>query len=283
MREFHHNKENPYYFEYAKGRKKVPEWPDVEVFRRYMDDTSLKQKIARVRVSEKRVLKDVSAARLSRGLKGCRFEATRRRGKFMFAETDGKYEVMFHFGMTGYLQYLEGDDQQSEHGRVVFEFDNGNRLVYVCQRLFGEVRLLEDIDKFIEQRKLGPDAMELSKQQFREIFSGGRGSIKSALMKQEKICGIGNIYGDEILYQSGIAPDVRLSQLSDEQIEQIYKKTHKVLKEAVERQADPARMPLTWLLNHRDEKDKCPRCGAGIKRVKISGRYCYMCAGCQKG
>ncbi|MBD3296998.1 MAG: DNA-formamidopyrimidine glycosylase, partial [Candidatus Omnitrophica bacterium] len=126
------------------------------------------------------------------------------------------------------------------------------------------------------------DALEISRTEFEDRIEKKNGSIKSALMDQKLMAGVGNIYADEILFQSHIEPGRKVPDLSEKDMRTIYRNMGRVLKKAVEKKADPEKFPRSWLIPSRDKGGKCPRCGGGLKKKKISGRSTYFCPGCQK-
>ncbi|MFB0525631.1 MAG: zinc finger domain-containing protein [Phycisphaerae bacterium] len=93
---------------------------------------------------------------------------------------------------------------------------------------------------------------------------------------------MGNIYSDEILFQSNIHPKTISNKLNHEQIRKIYHNMGKVLIKAIERQADPNRLPNSYLLPHRQKPNRCPRCNGILKTTKIIGRTAYFCPNCQR-
>jgi formamidopyrimidine-DNA glycosylase len=258
----------------------MPELPDVEVFKQYLDSTALHQKIQKVQVFSRQVL-NTSSQKLSRSLKGQKLIGSRRLGKFLMIETDNGRWLVLHFGMTGGLKYYDEDQEKPEHERMRLNFSNGYHLGYDCQRMLGEIDVTEEPDEYLEERDFGPDAGEISLEQFRELIHNRRGSIKSALMNQKAVSGIGNVYSDEILYQSKIHPRRKTSELSGSEIKKIYKKMQYVFGKAVECQAQRKNMPKTWLIEHRSEDHDCPRCGGQIKKIQITGRNAYLCPQCQ--
>src|SRR6266487_3698092 len=191
----------------------MPELPDVEIFKRYFDATSLHQRIDDVDVRSRYVLKGVSASELARRLKGGRFKCTRRHGKHLFVRADRDLWLRLHFGMTGSLQYFKHEEQAPTHARVLFIFANDHRLAFDDQRKFGQIGLLKDVDEFLKKRELGPDALEISLGEFREILGKHRGAVKSILMNQRLISGIGNIYADEILFRARMHPATEIARL----------------------------------------------------------------------
>ena len=263
----------------------MPELPDVEVLKRYLNSTSLHQKIKDVQVESDMILKEVSPQKLRRELVDQKFESTDRHGKFMFVELQNGHWMVLHFGMTGDLKYYKNEEERPEYELVAFKFANGYQLDYIMTRKLGEVRVIEDISKFVDERELGPDVMaeDFTFDKFKQILSNRRGMIKSTLMNQNIMAGIGNVYSDEILFQAGIHPRTTVDQLDEDELKEIYEERYKVLETAIDYQAIPDDFPDSYLTPLRGEEDaKCPKCGGEIERVDVSGRTAYYCPNCQK-
>ncbi len=259
----------------------MPELPDVEVFKQYLDSTSLHQKIGSVEVRNKMILGEVSANKLRKTLEGRELESTRRHGKHLFVQLDNDDWLMLHFGMTGWLKYFKDPKDEPSHARLLITFQNGYHLAFDCQRMLGKVDLIEDPEGFIEKRKLGPDLLDLDFPSFRKLLGGRRGAIKSALMNQRIVAGVGNIYSDEILFQARIHPGTGVAGLDEEGLKKLFEETRRVLRTAIENQADPDKLPGSFLLPHRREGEKCPRGNGRIERIKAAGRTAYFCPACQ--
>ena len=260
----------------------MPELPDVETFKRYLDATSLHQPIKGVNVRSAYVLKGVSERELGRQLKGRSLERSCRHGKHLFVRTDGDLWLRLHFGMTGSLEYLRDQRQAPKDTRVLFGFANHSRLAFRDQRKFGEIGLLKDVDEFLRKRALGPDALDINLSQFKGIFKKHRAAVKTILLNQKLIAGIGNIYADEILFRARIHPATQASALKKKTVTELLRATRHILKEAIDAQADADLMPRSWLLPHRGKGGKCPRCGRLLKSSRIGGRTAWFCAYCKK-
>jgi formamidopyrimidine-DNA glycosylase len=217
----------------------MPELPDVEVFKRYLDATALNQKIARVSVQNTTVLRHIAPQTLARNLKGRMLRSSRRHGKFLFGQLDQDGSVIFHFGMTGFLKYFKDKAQEPKHIRVRMDFSNGSFLGFVCPRMFGEVDHTSDVNRYIEERGLGPDALAVSWQEFKVRLWGAKSSIKSALMDQKLLAGIGNVYSDEILFQARVHPQDRVDRLGQRTLNKVYRMMRSVLKKTIRYHADP--------------------------------------------
>ena len=260
----------------------MPELPDVEIFKRYLDATSLHQRISGVDVESAYVLKGVSARELAHRLKGRCFECSRRHGKHLFVRADGELWLRLHFGMTGSLQYFKCEEQAPKHTRVLFVFASTHCLAFEDQRKFGEVGFVKDVDEFLKKRALGPDALDLRLSEFRAIFEKHRGVVKAILLNQKFIAGIGNIYADEILFRARMHPATETSRLGDKAITKLFRATHHILEKAITAKADVNQMPRSWLLPHRGKGGKCPRCGRNLRSARIGGRTAWFCAYCQR-
>ncbi|MFP4473122.1 MAG: Fpg/Nei family DNA glycosylase [Candidatus Omnitrophota bacterium] len=261
----------------------MPELPDVETFTRYFNRTAVRKKVADIKVNHKKIL-DGGSEHALRSFKGKSFVKASRYGKYLFAPTKNKQDEMMylHFGMTGYLEYGKQDQLDTDHDRMDIFFQNGNKLAFSNQRMLGRAGKTQSIEKFRREKDLGPDAMDIEKQEFISAFKKTRGKIKSALMNQSLLAGIGNVYSDEILFQAGIFPGVSPQDLSAKQLGTLHTVMRRVLRVTVRHQADPRRFPRGYLTRYREEGRSCPgKCPGKIKTAKFSGRTAYFCPHCQ--
>ncbi len=259
----------------------MPELPEVERFRRYLEDTSMGKSITDLKVRREKILQDVSKDELIDKLISHRFVKTLRWGKQLFIQTDGGVWLTMHFGMTGSLFFFHQLSQEPNHCRLLIKFSDNNYLCFSDQRLFGRIGIVQDVDSFIKKHHLGPDVLTLNKEKFTRIISNKRASIKTVLMKQELFAGIGNEYSDEILFQAGINPSILASSLSEEQKGKIFQKIGLVLNTAIESRVENHPFPEYFLLHSGRKKKVCPRCGSKIKCQNFSGRTGYFCPNCQ--
>ena len=128
----------------------MPELPEIETFKGYLDRTSLHQRITNVEVRDAYVLKGISPRELARRLKRHRFENSHRHGKHLFVHIGDALWLRLHFGMTGSLEYLNDDEVVPKTARVIFCFATNRRLAFDDQRKFGEIELIEDVDEFLK-------------------------------------------------------------------------------------------------------------------------------------
>jgi len=270
----------------------MPELPEVEMFKRYLDSTSLHQRISGLEVRDAYVLKRVSARELARRLKGRRFENSHRHGKHLFVRAGddppsprlrrASLWLRLHFGMTGSLEYIDHDEVLPKAARVVFRFADNCRLAFDDQRKFGEIELIGDVDEFLQTRGLGPDALEISLCHFKAIVGKHRGAVKAILLNQQLIAGIGNLYTDEILFRARVHPATEAARLSDKDLRRLFRATRYVLERAIALKTDFNRLPKSWLLPCRGKRGRCPRCTRALQSATIGGRTSWFCAHCQK-
>ncbi|MDQ3932628.1 MAG: Fpg/Nei family DNA glycosylase [Actinomycetota bacterium] len=265
----------------------MPELPDVEAFRRYLSEHATGHLIERVTAPDAAVIRNTTPQGLGRALKHRRFGEPERHGKWLFASTHsdspaGGPTVVLHFGMTGYLNWTDHDEPRHEHDRVIFICEAGELRVNMVRKL-GGVWLASD-DEQVSQitGPLGPDAWELSREDLGNLLEGRDGGIKSALMDQKLMAGIGNLVADETLWQARIHPRRAVSELDDDAIRALHTALRQVLEESVSRGHVPR--DESRLTSVRDVDDpSCPRCGEPIEEDTVVSRTTYWCPSCQTG
>ncbi len=261
----------------------MPELPDVETFCRYLKRTALHERVRNIPQLSERMLKSVSPATLRQRVKGHRLEQAYRHGKHLFVQLNEESGwLVLHFGMTGFLKYYRDREHAPAHPRLTLDLDNGYHLAYDCQRMLGEIGWTSDPKEYAQGHQLGPDALTLAPKQFVELLSGKRGAIKSALMNQSLLSGIGNVYSDEILFHARIHPKASVQQLSADELRALHRSLEKILQQAIEAKADPRNVPHGWLLPRRNEGGPCPQCGTPLDKQTISSRSAWLCPKCQR-
>ncbi len=244
----------------------MPELPEVEEYGRYVAIHALDRRILRVRIIDPRILGETRPEAFARRLRGRMFTRVRRHGKHLFVYTDGKPVLHLHFGMTGDLASYREESEQPRFAKIVFDFDDGSHLAFEDVRLFGVAELLDDPDRFIAEHRLGRDPLDptFTRSDFRELMRTRKGAIKPLLMSQEVVAGLGNLYVDETLYETGIHPHRSAAGLSEEELHAIFKTMRSVVKKP------RLRVP-------REEGERCRRCGGTITRTVAGGRTTYYC------
>jgi formamidopyrimidine-DNA glycosylase len=260
----------------------MPELPEVELFRRFLDRHAGGRVLRRVSIHDHRLLRGAPASAF-RTVAGRRVGATRRHGKYLFAEVPGAGWLLFHFGMTGDLERFGSREPRSPAVAACLLFADGGGVAFLDQRKFGRFGLIDDPGRFVRERRLGLDALEMDRAGFEEIVRTHRGSLKALLMNQSAVAGIGNLYADEILFQARLHPLTPARRLGSRARQRLYDATRHVLRAGIERQAAGRPLPRTFLLRHRDEDGLCPRCRAPFSRLLVAGRTTVFCPRHQRG
>ena len=257
----------------------MPELPEVETFKRYLDKTSLKHLIKDIQVTDNRIL-NTEESHLKDSLNGKRFESSIRHGKYLLVYLKPRYLIM-HFGMSGDLEYYDNKNDPPKFSKVIFQFDNGFSLAYISIRMFGKVSIANSIEEFIENKKLGPDAYKMTFEDFQEAVQRRSAIAKNALLNQSFIAGVGNIYSDEILFRTKIHPKTNINTLSDSKVKELFANIKEVLEFGIKKKGDLSTYPNEFLIPHRKKEEKCPICNSDITRFEISGRHGFFCPSCQ--
>jgi formamidopyrimidine-DNA glycosylase len=233
-----------------------------------------------VDVPDTELVRNRSPRSLEKALVGSRFATPGRHGKWLIAPV-GEVEVLMHFGMTGALAWSPSDAERHIHDRMIFVCDGGE-LRYNNMRRFGGVWLAGDGEERARVTgPLGPDAADISSDDFAELLANRRGGIKAALMDQRLIAGIGNLMSDEILWRARVRPAVLVQNLNARRRRPVYEALRAVVSESIRY----GRVPHgeRWLTRVRDNRGAtCPRCGTALRRTTVAGRTAVWCPRCQR-
>jgi formamidopyrimidine-DNA glycosylase len=258
----------------------MPELPDVEGFRRYFNRFAAGERIERLEVRDRVLLRNSSPQVAGRLLGGHAFERARRHGKWLVAPAGGPL-VLMHFGMTGELAWTAGGGRPHRHDRLVFHLASGT-LGYRNMRKFGGVWVARDrAGAESVMGPLGPDALDVSRQNFAGVIGGRRGRIKPLLMNQKAVAGVGNLLADEILWRTRVNPQRPANRLSRRKVDEIYEAMQATSRES----SRHGRIPHEsgWITAVRDRREpRCPRCDARMRRGTIGGRTACWCPRCQR-
>jgi formamidopyrimidine-DNA glycosylase len=190
--------------------------------------------------------------------------------------------LLLHFGMTGSLTWSSDAEDRHRHDRIMFTFSDGE-LRYRDMRKLQGIRLLRDADALNRLlSRVGPDALDLSRQEFTELVGGLRRTVKAALVDQELIAGLGNLLADEILWRARIHPRRQCVHLGRGDLRRLHTAMGAVLCQAVKAGRVPARK--NWLTGHRDDDPgSCPRCGTPLDHGRVGSRGTTWCPHFQPG
>jgi formamidopyrimidine-DNA glycosylase len=258
----------------------MPELSEVETFKKYIDKTSINHVIKDLIIRDERILK-VPKEEFIKALKNNKFKETIRHGKYLLIKLENQY-LIIHFGMTGDLEYFEKAIDEPKYTKVLFEFTNGHFLSYISQRLFGHLDLTNSIEEFLDKKKLGPDAYKMSYEEFKNTLVKRTAIMKSALLNQSIFAGIGNIYSDEILFQSKLNPKRKINTLDENELKELFQNIKNVLQYGIDFEGELKKYSQDLLIPHRSKDGTCPQCSSKLERYELSSRHGFYCPKCQK-
>ncbi|PYU67736.1 MAG: hypothetical protein DMG49_17915 [Acidobacteria bacterium] len=280
----------------------MPELPEVETVARGLRHAIVGRRIISVSLGKTDFIDDPAA--LEQHLPGRRIEAVERYGKFMLlrlsavnGETriavngDASSSLLVHLGMTGQIVPSRAGQPREKHTHVCMLLDDGRELRYTDARRFGRIAYLTKALLAAELTKFGADPLEVSKEQFADRICGRRARIKSLLLDQRVLRGVGNIYADESLWKAKIHPARLGAMLSRKQANKLRLALQGILQKAIVLRGssisdflDAEGQPGEYQRHHRvygREGKGCYRCKTPIRRAIVAGRSSYFCPRCQ--
>ncbi|WP_375434326.1 DNA-formamidopyrimidine glycosylase [uncultured Hymenobacter sp.] len=269
----------------------MPELPEVETYRRFLDDIILHQIITAFEVKDAHVLA-TDEDTLRKALVGRRVTATHRLGKNCFLELDNSQVVVLHFGMTGDVGAYRDDHDAPRFTRVAFHLEDGLRVAFIDPRKFGRIRLVESVAQYQKAKKLGPDALNVTPEHLQAVLGTKKPMIKPLLLDQGITAGLGNWIVDEVLFQAKIHPERRAHTLSTKEFKVLHEAIQLVLTTAIQHEATYRHFPASFLIHAREWDDSatpgtdahtfCPRHPkTSIAKGYVGGRATYHCPRCQ--
>ncbi|MCP4649497.1 MAG: bifunctional DNA-formamidopyrimidine glycosylase/DNA-(apurinic or apyrimidinic site) lyase [PVC group bacterium] len=270
----------------------MPELPEVETIRKDLKKVLLNEKINEIVVNNPKVIKEPSLKKFNQLLIKSRVIDIFRRGKLLvlgIEKSGEKYFFAIHLRMSGQIIY----GQKNIKSRVSFKLSNNKWLNYNDQRLLGVLRVVRDWQNLSVIKKMGPEPLgkEFTQSEFKQRVSKRKGKIKSLLLDQTFVAGIGNIYAAESLFLSGINPQRRADTLRDNEIKKLFDSIRKVLAEAIKYRGTSFSMYrdghgeggkfLNRLFVYGRKGKSCLKCKTPVRRIVLAGRGTYFCEKCQ--
>ena len=271
----------------------MPELPEVETIRRQLAPHLEGRTIVSAEILDPRWTRPEDPARVAGALRGANVERVGRHGKYLDVSLSGDRHLLVHLRMTGALLHDPASDPI--HTRVRLGLDDGHRLVYVDPRRFGTGHLLESSaarDAYLDAR-LGvePFTVQFTAEHLAELGRGRKLPVKSFVLDQRRIAGVGNIYADEALFRAGIHPLRPAGRLTRAQWAALRDAIEDALAAGIDakgasiddfRHVDGARGSFQdRFLVHTRAGEPCPRCGRPVRKLVVGGRGTYVCEHCQ--
>ncbi len=271
----------------------MPELPEVETVKEALKRKILNRKIVDVNVLYNNIVEYPKVTSFKEEIINETINDIKRRGKWLVFVLDNYY-LLSHLRMEGKYNIRGKDEEITKHEHVIFYLDDNTSLRYNDTRKFGRMYLIKKEDfltcKPIKDLGLEPFSNELTKEYLKEKYKKLNKPIKTVILDQSIIVGIGNIYADEILFLSRINPLTLASELDDNDLDNIIKYTKEVLSSAIKSGGTTIRSYTSEegvhgrfqqnLLVHT--KEICPVCNNKIEKIKVGSRGTYYCSNCQK-
>ena len=272
----------------------MPELAEVETVRNTLKKRILHKKIVNVNIIYGKIIEN-DLEEFKKVLINNEFKDILRKGKWLIFELNNYY-LLSHLRMEGKYFIKNSTEEIVKHEHIIISFADGTDLRYHDTRKFGRMKLVkkEDLETTTEIAKQGKEPLDatLTSTYLLEKFKGKKLPLKTVLLDQEIISGLGNIYANEVLFASGINPLRSASSITKDECEKIISSSNKIIKKAIEMggttiKSYTSSLGVTghyqdYLCVHKKEGEACPKCGKPIKKIKIGGRSTYYCEHCQK-
>ena len=247
----------------------MPERPEAERARQQIDKVLGREFVA-VDDRDTYVCRPHAPGEIADALVGRRLTVAHRRGKFLWAETDGGPDLGLHLGMAGRIS-VDEPPAPNRWDRFVLDFAGGGRLALRDKRRLGRAVLEPDFSH------VGPDAAEVSRGVFRERVGRGKLALKAKLLDQSAIAGVGNLLADETLWRAKLSPRRIAGELSEQELDRLRRELRAATRDAIRNGG----VHTGRFMPSRERGGHCPRCGTALSRDTIGGRTTYWCPVCQ--
>ena len=282
----------------------MPELPEVETIRRQLEPAIVGRRIEAARVLDERWSRPDPPRAVEAEVKGREIESVGRRGKYLIIGLEGDRFLVMHLRMTGNLLLAGGErfgaprlyesEPDDRFLRAVLELDDGSELWFTDARRFGHAVVLSsgELDAYLDARVgIEPLGGELTGEGLLRLAAGRTAPLKSFLLDQRRVAGIGNIYADEALWRAELHPLSPAGSMRAEHSEALVEGIVDALEAGLAnggssiddyRDARGARGSMQdEFLVHTREGQECGRCRGEIRRIVVGGRSTYFCPGCQ--
>ncbi|MBP5301605.1 MAG: DNA-formamidopyrimidine glycosylase [Bacilli bacterium] len=271
----------------------MPELPEVETVKQYLDKVIKNKVISDVVILHNNIIcGDYDFFKKS--VIGKKIVQIKRYGKYLIFVLDKKFVILAHLRMEGKYIFFKNQENISKYARVVFFFKNGGILNYDDSRAFGKIHIKNKSNYFLTDplKKIGQEAIEnINVNQFYNLIHKKKKNIKTILLDQSIISGIGNIYVTEILFKSKISPLTKANKLNKNDLSTILKNAKCILLDAIKLHGCSAKS-FTYSSNKKGQyqnflqiygknKGNCPVCNNKLTKIKISNRGTIYCNKCQ--
>ncbi|MBP2643157.1 MAG: mutM [Firmicutes bacterium] len=274
----------------------MPEMPEVEIIRRTLADKIIGQKITSVEMLLSRLIKWPSAHEFQAMVTNKTVQSIERRGKYLLFNLDNGLVMVVHLRMTGRIYYIPVSLSNDRFIRIIFHLSDGGALLYADNRTLGTLYVMtpEELWRINGLATLGPEPLSpaFTLSYLEQVLKTRKGKIKSLLLNQQIIGGLGNIYVDESLALAGLHPERIASSFTHEEVSRLYDAINQVIEQGIEHGG-------TTFRDYRDgegksgthqhhltvygrNKQPCKSCGTLITKTEVAGRGTHYCPHCQQ-
>lgn len=269
---------------------KMPEAPDLEVIKEFLNHRVLGSVIKSCRVIRPTVVRSL-AGEITNDLPGHEFKAIERKGKFLVISLSDERSLIINPMLTGALQYCPAEEKLHAKTCVVVGLEDQQELRYLDDRQMGKIYYIGvGQERLIPQyTDLGPDVLSnISLGEFKERLKQFHGEVKGVLTRGALMSGIGNAYSDEILFAAGISPFRKTGSLKPQEVKDLHRQSREVLESAIvvlrERMVNNIHHKVRDFLKvHNKGGQPCPACGNSISQLTANQRTTSYCRHCQPG
>jgi len=262
----------------------MPELPDLEVFKENLSRLVLNKRIVSVKVLKAKVIVPLTEHEFAKQVKGNRIQEIGRRAKHIIFSLSNGSDLILHLMLHGELYHPKSADDIHPFTCAIFEMDDGYDLRFQDRTQWMKI----SFDKSaLYELGIEPLSNEFTPGRFKDMVGKRNGMVKSVLMDQSFIAGIGHAYADEILFAAGIMPDKRLQQLTGEDVQRLFRAIRDGLNDAIIKVRKGLKGGITG--EYRDfvsvrgrEGQNCYKCKSIISSIKVSAQKAYFCPECQR-
>jgi len=271
----------------------MPELPEVETIRISLEPKLTGRTITGVSIELPKMIQNPAPEELESLLRGRTITGVDRRGKYLLIRLEGESTLAIHLRMTGQLTVEDADFPPGKATYFKVHLDNDTELRFNDQRKFGKVFYFDSKEIPASLSRLGPEPLsdEFTPERLKQIFARHQLAVKKALLNQEMIAGIGNIYADEALFSAGLHPARLVNSLTDAELEALYHAIRQVLTESIRHRGTTKRdyrdgegqpgSHQDYLRVYGRKGEPCTVCGAPIAKMMFGGRGTHFCPICQ--
>lgn len=272
----------------------MPEMPEVETVRRGLISQVKGRKITNVEIRYQNLITG-DVGQFKEFVTGTTITDIGRRAKFLLIHLDNGYTIISHLRMEGRYRISADSSAIDKHSHAIFTLDNGQKMIYNDVRKFGRMQLwnTDDLENNKSIQKLGPEPLStaFTFNNLKPRIMRHRKDIKTVLLDQSVMSGLGNIYVDEVLWKVKIHPETPANHLNDTDIQNIIEVSNEEMEKAIASGGSTVRSYVdatghkgnmqNSLKVYGKEGTPCPRCGTDIEKIKVGGRGTHFCPKCQ--